>query len=784
MRFSAVFCIFMTCCLAFSNVSQAQPEIILEVYAEGFSSPVDITNVGDDRLFIVERAGTIKIIDGTGATLPTPFLDIENIVYSFGGQGEIGLLGLAFHPDYANNGHFFVHYTNLDANSNISRFTVDPTAPNEVDPSTELTIMTIDQPYLNHNGGCLKFGPDGYLYIGMGDGGSANDPQNYSQNTQSLLGKMLRIDIDNGTPYSVPADNPFVGDPNVLDEIWAIGLRNPWRYSFDRNTGDLWIGDVGQGTREEINMQPATSTGGENYGWRCYEGTTAFNTSGCGAASEYTDPVLDYSHTANSCSVTGGFVYRGTDYPSLEGIYIYGDYCSGRMWTLTPDGFGGYTNDLSATYTGYTFTSFGEDTQGELYVGRRNNGAIYKITVDACSAFSPNETIVNETCANNNNGSITLNPTNGTPPYTYLWSNGNTTNEITGLNAATYAVTLTDVNNCEIIEFYEITNSTPSNIMATADGPLTFCSGDSVVLTSSEAPAGYMYQWNLGSNQIAGANGQTYTVTDATGTGNYYVSFLFGPCSVPTTSNWMFVNVLERPDEPTVTLEGEDVLCLGDVTSITASEAPANYGYQWYNNSTIMTGETNVGLVVTGPGNYYCVFTGECETNTSNWVEISQDNAPTPTISAVLNTLSVNDDYEGYQWYLDGTPIFGANEPLYEATESGDYTVEVMTINNCSYTAAPFNIEVTSIFPIYQLTDVVISPNPFTEKLIIDISVNEPANLDLRIHDVKGVLKYEEPVMVNQQLQKDLHLKDLPAGVYFLSIQNGDKVYTKKIIRE
>jgi len=772
----------MSCCITLSTVTQAQPDIMLEQYVSGFSSPIDIAHAGDDRLFIVERSGVIKIIDANDTTLPTPFLDIEDIVYSFGGQGEIGLLGMEFHPDFANNGYFFVHYTNLNENSNISRFTVDPATPNEVDPATELTIMTINQPYLNHNGGCLKFGPDAYLYIGMGDGGSANDPQNRSQNTQSLLGKMLRIDIDNGSPYSIPADNPFVADSDVLDEIWAIGLRNPWRYSFDRSTGDLWIGDVGQGTREEINRQPASSTGGENYGWRCYEGFNAFNTSGCSPASDYHDPVVDYNHSASSCSVTGGYVYRGTQFPSLQGLYIYADYCSGRIWTLTSDGVGGYTDDLSATYSGYDISTFGEDAQGEMYLARRGNGTIYRIGVDDCSAFAANETIVNESCANANDGSITLDPMNGTGPLSYSWSNGNTTNEITGLGAATYSVSVTDANNCELIEFYEITNGTPTNLMATADGPLVFCEGGSVVLTSSEAPAGYMYQWNIGSQQIAGANEQTYTVTS--GTGNYYVNFLFGPCSVPSTSNWIFVTVNETPDEPVIELEGTQVLCLGDVTSITAGEAPTDYGYQWYRNSMLITGETTIGLVISEPGNYYCVYTGECETTTSNWIEISEDNGPMPVISAVANTLSVNDVYEGYQWNLDGSPIFGANEPNYEATESGDYTVETMTVNNCSYTAAPFNVAITSVFPIHQLSDVVISPNPFTEKLSLNITVNEPANLSLRVHDVKGVQQYEEPVTVNQQLIKDLHLKDLPTGVYFLSIQNGDKVYTKKIIRE
>lgn len=365
-------------------------QIELESYASGFSNPVAIEHAGDARLFIIERAGRIRIIDENGATLSTPFLDITSKVDD--NPNERGLLGLAFHPDYANNGIFFINYTRNGGDTQVARYSVDAANPNVADASSEEILMTIDQPFWNHNGGHLAFGPDGYLYIGTGDGGSGGDPDNNSQNRQELLGKMLRIDIDNGMPYGIPANNPFVGDDTTLDEIWAIGLRNPWRYSFDRATGDLWIGDVGQQVWEEITLQPANSTGGENYGWRCYEGTNSYNTGGCGPATDYVDPIYEYSHSGGHCSVTGGFMYRGCDFPDLYGYYIYADYCSGRFWSLVSDGAGGWTNQVAANYAGFDISTFGEDVDGELYVARVSQGRIYRVK----SANAPDFTITED----------------------------------------------------------------------------------------------------------------------------------------------------------------------------------------------------------------------------------------------------------------------------------------------------------------------------------------------------------------------------------------------------
>jgi len=373
-----IFTLFLLMLTAFTYAQS--PELQMEQYASGFDRPVDIVTAGDDRLFIVEQGGKIKIIDGMGTTLSTPFLQLS---VNFG-NSEQGLLGLTFHPNYADNGYFYVNYTsgNGDGFSKISRFTVDAADPNLADPNSEMEILTVTQPDWNHNAGDLAFGPDGYLYIGFGDGGSAGDPWGNGQNTETFLGKMLRIDVDNGTPYAVPASNPFVGNSDVLDEIWAIGMRNPWRISFDRITGDLWMGDVGQNTLEEIDFEPAGSPGGLNYGWRCYEGEDTYDTSGCGPIGDFAFPVASYKVNNFCNSVTGGYVYRNCEYPDLTGRYLYGDYCHGIIWSVHPDGAGGWMTEELFDNGQYDISTFGEDMAGNLYLARLSAGVIYKVTTN------------------------------------------------------------------------------------------------------------------------------------------------------------------------------------------------------------------------------------------------------------------------------------------------------------------------------------------------------------------------------------------------------------------
>jgi glucose/arabinose dehydrogenase len=356
--------------------------------ASGLSRPVFVTSAPGDafRLFIVEqKLGQIKILTG-GVVLPTPFLDIGSLIASSG--NEQGLLGLAFHPNYSSNGYFFVNYTNTLGNTTVARYKVSDD-PNQAEPDSQLVILNITQPYANHNGGMLAFGPnDGCLYIGTGDGGAGGDPGNRAQNDGELLGKMLRIDVDGGSPYGIPPDNPFVGTGDPLDEIWAKGFRNPWRFSFDRVARDLFVTDVGESAYEEVDFQPSSSRGGENYGWRLMEGDHCYNPPTDCDPGGLSYPIHEYSHGGDPsrCAVVGGYVYRGESIPGLQGTYFFGDYCSGQIWSFRYDGenltaFTDRTTELSPA-SGMSIdqvSSFGEDSAGELYVVDLD-GEIYKIT--------------------------------------------------------------------------------------------------------------------------------------------------------------------------------------------------------------------------------------------------------------------------------------------------------------------------------------------------------------------------------------------------------------------
>jgi glucose/arabinose dehydrogenase len=346
----------------------------LVLTTEGLERPVSYAHAGDSsgRHFVVEKVGRIRIFQ-EGGLVGVPFLDITDRVGSAG--NEQGLLGLVFHPDYEVNGQFYVNYTDLNGNTVIARFTVTDN-PDLAAPGSEKVILTQEQPAANHNGGQLAFGPDGYLYIGLGDGGGADDRFGNGQNGQTFLGKILRVDVDGGDPYAIPPDNPFVSDASLLDEIWATGLRNPWRFSFDRATGDMYIADVGQDQYEEIDFAPA-GEGGQNYGWPIMEGINCFQAATCYRMG-YVHPVTQYGHELG-CAVIGGHVYRGTQHPAMEGVYLFGDNCSGFIWGLRRDASGAWqVAELAATEL--RLSSFGEDENGELYA-LDDRGALYQITV-------------------------------------------------------------------------------------------------------------------------------------------------------------------------------------------------------------------------------------------------------------------------------------------------------------------------------------------------------------------------------------------------------------------
>ena len=338
------------------------------IVAEGLSQPLDLQHAGDTRLFIVEKGGTIRVLEA-GVLRPEPFLDIRDRVGS--GGNEQGLLGLAFHPTFPANGFFFVYYTDLEGDTVVSRFRLSAD-PAYGDPGSELVMLWVPQPFPNHNGGALAFGPDGGLYIGLGDGGSAGDPLGNGQRLDTLLGKILRVEVDSAEPYAIPADNPFASGIG-LPEIWAYGLRNPWRFSFDRASGDLYVGDVGQGNWEEVNYQVAASAGGTNFGWNFREGAHSYKGE---APSGLTDPIAEYSH-AEGCSVTGGVVVRSPSLPEWNGVYLFGDYCTGLIWGLLRDAHGAWQTQLLYD-TSFAVASFGADQEGEVYLVDLN-GTAYRL---------------------------------------------------------------------------------------------------------------------------------------------------------------------------------------------------------------------------------------------------------------------------------------------------------------------------------------------------------------------------------------------------------------------
>jgi len=401
--------------LLFAGAAYSQ-EIVLDEVASGFNTPTEMVNAGDSRMFVVEKGGLVKILNpDDGSINPTPFMDISSIISAI---GERGLLGLVFHPEYSTNGYFYIYYSNTSGANVVARYTRSANNADVADIASAQILLVVNQtsPFSNHNGGCLRFGPDGYLYIAKGDGGGSGDPDGNGQNKNTLLGKLLRIDVNSGTPYGIPDTNPFAGTTQGAPEIWAYGLRNPWKFSFDNE--NLWIADVGQNVYEEIN-KASVNEGGLNYGWKCMEGNQPFQ-GGCPNTGEYTMPFTQYMHGNGNCSITGGYVYRGSAYPNLQGKYLFADYCSNKIGIVNAD-----DNNPEITFTqafAGRFTTFGEDNNSELYIASTPDngpGKIYKIRDNsalsnnkvAASAFSiyPNPANDVITVANGGKGQIAVN---------------------------------------------------------------------------------------------------------------------------------------------------------------------------------------------------------------------------------------------------------------------------------------------------------------------------------------------------------------------------------------
>lgn len=459
--FRTLSALFLTLGLG-SLQAQSPVRTQLQQFATGLSRICDIVHTDDERIFAVLQAGSIRIVQPDGSVLPTPFLNIASRVNSNG--NEQGLLGMTFDPEYATNGWFYVHYINGSGSgtSRVSRFSVSAD-PNVADPTSEVILYTVSQPYTNHNGGDLEFGPDGYLYVGFGDGGNAGDPQAFAQNMNSALGKMIRIDVHNGTPYSIPADNPFANATDTLPEIWASGLRNPWRWGFDAITNDMWIGDVGQNAREEVDFWPAGDNSGPNFGWRCREGDIAYNTAGCEPASSFVEPISVHTTSSSQwCSVIGGRVYRGNSFWRLEGRYLYTDYCLGRFFSLRPDEFGSWIREEVQTTGNFGISCIGENKVKELFAGNSNNGILYRI-VDVCPQPRPVISVESNL--------LTASSGQG---YTWLFNGtaipGEVGQTLTAGSNGNYAVIVNFGSNCQLAS--ATVNVTSTGLSDMAEGPV------------------------------------------------------------------------------------------------------------------------------------------------------------------------------------------------------------------------------------------------------------------------------------------------------------------------
>jgi glucose/arabinose dehydrogenase len=476
---------------AMFQISYGQ-SISLTQFATGFNSPIGaFFRPGNNTMYVVQQRGRIRMVNNTGTIATNDFLNITSKVSQSG--NERGLLSMVFDPDYETNGFFYVNYTkSSDGTTVIARYSRSTTDPNVADPLSEVIVLEIPQPYSNHNGGQLQFDRNGYLMIGMGDGGSANDPQGNGQNPLSFLGKMLRIDVRSGLPYTIPASNPFFGSSTTYPEIWSLGMRNPWRFSYDMVTKDLWIADVGQNVYEEIDFEPAGDPGGKNYGWRCYEGDNVFNSSGCGAASNYTFPVFTYSHTGGNCSVSGGFVYRGGTFGNLYGKYIFADYCSGKIWATeqtTPGTFNTVVLTQTTPVLTNSIVSFAQDNDGEMYVIARDTyNAIYKLSEDGClpSADIYTDGNINTIC---NGQSLTLiAPYSADNFYSWNWSGGviiGNTNTIIVSDSGTYSVTVTNGQGCSATSADFVVNVYNLPTISFGTTPAEVCLNDIVNLTAT-----------------------------------------------------------------------------------------------------------------------------------------------------------------------------------------------------------------------------------------------------------------------------------------------------------
>lgn len=534
----------------------AQNKIDLSPVMTGLTIPVDIVFDNTDRMYVVEKTGKIKTPGSSGNLI---FLDITDRVNS--GANERGLLGMAFHPDYKNNGYLFVNYTGGNGQTVVARYTRSAGDSLKADASTEKVLMTIAQPFNNHNAGDLNFGPDGYLYIAMGDGGSGGDPGNRSQNPKERLGKMLRVDVNtDATHYLIPDDNPYAGNADTLGEIWAMGLRNPWRFSFDKKTNDLWIADVGQRKWEEVNYIPYGQGAKYNFGWRCYEGFEKYDYSQCNDKTVFYPPIHVYANNSGGegCSVTGGYVYRGEEIPYLEGHYIYGDFCSGKMWRLKKDECNSVRNELIYTVGPNELSSFGQNNKGELFLALLGEGKVYKVQ-PVCIITAAVDYVKNASCREAADGAVFI-KVEGSSNYSVVIQNNPNSNQ---LQAGTHTYIVTDIQTgCSQSGCFNIGIDAPTQFCFS---PVvdTFCWYQSYYLDPSICDLTGTDSLQLFLEDKLFYTGSTLPDSLEFG-GNYHLLLYSGNCVFEVNSFLILTQLFKVPDALYWTLTDSTILVRGD----------------------------------------------------------------------------------------------------------------------------------------------------------------------------------------------------------------------------
>lgn len=678
--------------LIFATIHLHSQALDLVSFTSDLWAPVDIAHAGDERLFVVEKNGYIKIIQADGSINENIFLDIDDKTSSI--LGEQGLLSLAFDPNYNDNGRFYISYTDNNGNSVVARYERSAD-PDIADPDSEKILLQIDQPFINHNGSDMNFGPDGYLYISFGDGGSAGDPGDYSQNRQSLLGKILRLDVS-GEDYEIPLDNPFVNDDNTLDEIWSLGWRNPWRFSFDRNNGDMYVADVGQDKWEEVSYEAAGSPGGLNFGWRCYEGFEEFNTNGCNG--DYEDPVWTYfnNQTQEGCSITGGYVYRGDEFPNWQGKYIYADYCSGNIWSLSKNECDNWDNVLLLNGSNNSYTGFGENADGELFLASISSGEILKLT-NTCN-LETELSIEHNSCSGSLDGSIHLSDSSGSGELTILWDDGFDGLDRDSLSQGFYSFTLTDELGCFDVQCIEIIAEETIDVCDLTIPDVGICNEESISIDVSACPLpdGYQYQWYV--------DGQIYS-------------------------------------EPTM----EAILII---------EEEGFYQLQLTN--------------------------GICNSPVSNGFNVEIFEPIELEFTIDVDTFKVEpDNLSSYEWYVDGIAL-GENSACVIIEEASHVEVIVTDENGCIYSASIFIDSTKDPFWVNRFEA---NPNPFYEKIEIDLHLEESCIFTLSLYNSQGMEVWTQPF--NQcNLRSQIPTENLQSGVYFLHLKDRRGQIIRKLIKK